>query len=71
MATLDINKTKLATSETVRYQGPGLGQQHGVYHLRLFTGGSEPNVVDIHLSLEALIQLKQRLDAALQHMITH
>ena len=78
MKVLNVNRTKLATAETVRYHGPDSRGEHGVYSIQLFVGSMDESadsnsvrMVDIHLSLEALMQLRQRIDAALQHMITH
>lgn len=70
--TLNINVTKLSKMETVRYNQPGSGQLHGTYTLQLSTrDNDEAHVVQIHMSLEALMQLEERIKAARQHMITH
>lgn len=68
MKTLNINVKKLSTNETVRYNGPADGGGHGTYTIHLIT---PEGAVDIHMSLEAIVQLKQRVDASFQHMITH
>lgn len=75
--TLNINKPKLSSNETVRYSGPirklpdnDGGSTHGIYTLTLLSDVAE-NKIEVHMSLEAAIQLKQRLDASLAHMITH
>jgi hypothetical protein len=71
MSILSINKPKLSTNETVRYSGPAVpGNTHGIYTVTILSDVTE-NKIEIHMSLEATIQLKQRLDAALAHMITH
>lgn len=71
--TLNINVTKLSRMETVRYNQPDPGQLHGTYTLQLSTreDDDQAHVVQIHMSLEALMQLEERIKAARQHMITH
>lgn len=71
--TLHLNIQKLCTHETVRYQGPAPGQTHGVYTISLATrcDSTPEKLVELHMSLEAMMQLKMRIDAALGHMITH
>lgn len=69
MGKLNINRTRLTTQETVRYNGPLHDGDHGTYTAIFMTPAG--NQVQVHMSLEAMIQLKQRVDAALQHMITH
>lgn len=74
MKTLNINIVKLSSAETVRYNGPAENREHGLYTIRLIQhskSDSDVRAVDAHFSLEALVQLKVRIDAALQHMITH
>lgn len=57
--------TKLSRVETVRY----CPSEHGdVYSINILDNKQEINLI---FSLEALIQLQQRINAALQHMITH
>lgn len=58
--------------ETVRYQSkPGPGSS-GTYIIHLSTrDNGEPHVIELNLSLEALMQLEERIKAARQHMITH
>lgn len=82
MSTLNINKWRLTTEETVRFSGPFesppptvedaqkiMRPAHGVYTMTIITEGK--NKVQVHMTLEALIQLEQRIAAAKQHMITH
>lgn len=70
MTTLNVNISKLSSKETVRYSGPQQGQ-HGVYTLNLFPDALPGHQLQIHMSLEALMQLKARIEASLQHMISH
>lgn len=71
--TLNISITKLSRMETVRYTPPAQGQAHGVYTIQLATRSDDvdTNIVQVHMSLEALMQLEERIKAARQHMITH
>lgn len=73
LKTLHLNIPKLCTHETVRYQGPAPGQTHGVYTITIATrcDSTEERIVEMHMSLEALMQLRTRIDASLAHMITH
>lgn len=75
---LNVDIDKLTSKETVRYNGPAENRCHGLYTLIFFTRHTphgevqeDTNAIHINLSLEALIQLKARVDASLQHMITH
>lgn len=74
MKTLNINISRLSTTETVRHSGliPN-GPSGGIYtiHLLHTVPSDDVKAIDIHMSLEALVQLRQRIDAALSHMITH
>jgi hypothetical protein len=74
MKVLNLNVNKLSSHETVRYNGPAENRDHGLYTIRLIqhlNSPSDVHVVDAHFTLEALVQLKIRIEAALQHMITH
>lgn len=80
MHVLNINVGRLCSKETVRYNGPAKNQ-HGTYTMILipqsvysgFEGSSDGDQrqVHVHMTLEALIQLEQRIAAAKQHMISH
>ncbi len=61
---------KLSTVETVRYLGPTLQGEHGIYIMNLMDSESKTSV-RLELSLEAMVQLKARIDAAFEHMKTH
>ena len=78
MSVLNINIEKLCSKEVVRYNGVADNREHGTYTMVLMPqpGDLEEmkqpvNQVHIHMSLEALIQLKQRIEYALQHMISY
>lgn len=69
---ININKEKLSTREIVRYNGPAENRTHGVYTITMEIPSTHADCdIKINMSLEALIQLQQRINAALQHMITH
>ena len=82
MHVLNVNIGRLSSKETVRYNGPSK-DQHGTYTMTLIPRitdlktdpGTElldsGKLLQIHMSLEALLQLQQRINAALQHMISH
>lgn len=76
MHILNINIGRLCSKETVRYNGPNRNQ-HGTYTMILIpheSDATDPCInrqVHVHLSLEALIQLEERIKAAKQHMISH
>lgn len=55
--------------ETVRYLGPSQAG-HGVYLIN-FVDNQTTNSVKLEFTLEALIQLRIRIDAALEHLKTH
>jgi hypothetical protein len=70
MKTLNLNIERLSTVETVRYSGPKPGG-HGVYTINLMDRALPDHQVQIHCTLEALIQLKTRIEASLEHLKTH
>jgi hypothetical protein len=61
---------KLSTVETVRYLGPTSLGEHGVYLINLIDSDSQ-TTVKMEFSLEALSQLKTRIEAAFEHMKSH
>lgn len=65
-----IKIEKLCTMETVRYSGR-TPQGHGTYTISLLDRETVDHQIQIELSLEALIQLKIRVDASLEHLKTH
>lgn len=71
MKTINLNLERLSTVETVRYSGPRPGGLHGSYTIILMCRSLPEHQVQLNLSLEALIQLKVRIDASLEHMKTH
>jgi hypothetical protein len=74
MSVLNLNIDKLSSKETVRYNGPAENREHGTYTIVLMPDPSVmagTNQVHIHMSLEALIQLKQRIEYAMSHMVSY
>ena len=75
MSVLNVNIKKLCSKETIRYNGPAENREHGTYTMILMPNWTKDELaetqVHVHMSLEALIQLEQRIAAAKQHMISH
>lgn len=63
--------TKLSRVETVRFCPSTSDKIEGVYSINILDRCSPEQELNLVLSLQALIQLQQRINAALQHMITH
>jgi hypothetical protein len=61
---------KLSTVETVRYLGRTSQGEHGIYVVSLIDSESQTGI-RLELTLEAMLQLKTRIDAAFEHMKTH
>jgi hypothetical protein len=61
---------KLSSVETVRYLGRTSTGEHGIYVVSLIDSESQTGI-RLELTLEAMLQLKTRIDAAFEHMKTH
>lgn len=62
---------KLSRVETVRHCPSTDGDTVGVYAINILDRTGPEQEITLIFHLEALIQLQQRINAALQHMITH
>jgi hypothetical protein len=70
MKTINLKIERLSTVETVRYSGPTI-QGHGVYTINLLNRELPEVHIQMDFTLEALLQLKARIEASLEHMKTH